>query len=50
MANMGALTIFSAALLCVNGALAGANYPPIPEDKTTPVQQRLAYHGPNGQK
>jgi hypothetical protein len=27
---------------------AGASYPPIPADLTTPVQQRIAINGPNG--
>ena len=31
---------------CVN---AGASYPPKPADLTTPVQQRIAINGPNGE-
>jgi hypothetical protein len=31
-----------------SGVIASVNYPPIPSDKTTPTQQRLAYNGPNG--
>ena len=31
-------------------ALAGANYPAIPSDKSTPVQQRLAVIGPSGKQ
>jgi len=27
----------------------GASYPPIPADLTTPVQQRIAINGPNGE-
>ena len=30
-------------------AMAGADYPPIPADLTTPVQQRLAINGPDGE-
>lgn len=37
----------AALLLTASGALAQVNFPPIPADKTTPVQQRLAYQGPN---
>ncbi|KAI1337957.1 Metallo-dependent phosphatase-like protein [Xylariaceae sp. FL0016] len=29
------------------GAMAAASYPPIPQDLTTPVQQRIAVDGPN---
>lgn len=29
--------------------MAAASYPPIPVDLTTPVQQRLAIKGPNGE-
>jgi hypothetical protein len=28
---------------------AGASYPPKPADLTTPVQQRIAINGPNGE-
>ena len=34
-------------LLTPSDVLASVNYPPIPKDKTTPVQQRLAIKGPN---
>jgi len=30
-------------------AMAGASYPAIPADKTTPVQQRIAINGANGE-
>lgn len=30
--------------------VAAANYPPVPQDNTTPVQQRLAIVGPNGKQ
>jgi hypothetical protein len=29
--------------------MAAASYPPIPADLTTPVQQRIAINGPNGE-
>lgn len=35
--------------LLAASALASVNYPPIPKDLTTPVQQRLAVYGPNGE-
>lgn len=44
---MAIRSTFATALLYASGALAVANYPAIPKDKTTPVQQRLAYHSPN---
>jgi hypothetical protein len=34
-------------LFFVAGALARASLPPIPSDLSTPVQQRLAFNGPN---
>lgn len=37
------------ALFLAAGAFAGANLPPIPADLTTPVQQRVAFHGPNSE-
>ncbi|KAL4966149.1 purple acid phosphatase family protein [Aspergillus stella-maris] len=40
-------TYFQAAPLIAACALADANLPPVPEDTTTPVQQRLAVYGPN---
>jgi hypothetical protein len=36
-------------VLVAAGALAGVSMPPIPADLTTPVQQRLAIHGENGE-
>lgn len=41
---MSALATFAAALLCANGVAGYANYPTIPKDLSTPVQQRLAFH------
>lgn len=39
--------VLSALLLAgASGVLANVNYPPIPSDKTTPVQQRLAFKSP----
>lgn len=38
-------------LLAVPGVQAGLiNYPPLPEDLTTPYQQRLAVYGPGGKR
>lgn len=31
-------------------SLTGVNYPRLPNDRTTPVQQRLAVYGPTGEK
>lgn len=36
--------------LLAGTALAAVSYPPIPEDLTTPYQQRLAIYGPNGEQ
>lgn len=48
---VGIVALFKVALpLLAASALAGVTYPPIPEDLTTPVQQRLAVYGPNGEK
>lgn len=33
----------------ISGAQASVDYPPLPEDLTTPYQQRLAIYGPNGE-
>jgi acid phosphatase len=43
-------TISKALPLLVSTALAAVDYPPIPEDLTTPYQQRLAIYGPNGEQ
>lgn len=41
----------AAVLLAAPGVYAGLiNYPPIPEDLTTPFQQRLAVYGPGGRE
>lgn len=45
---MGAVTTLAAILTWLASTHAIAYYPPIPEDETTPVQQRLAYHAPDG--
>jgi acid phosphatase len=43
-------TISAAAVLLVAPSVYASliNYPPIPEDLTTPYQQRLAVYGPQG--
>ena len=46
---MAILSTLTAALCCAVGTLAIANPPPIPKDRTTPVQQRLAFHDPTGE-
>lgn len=46
---VGFATFVKALPLVAASALAGVTYPPIPEDLTTPVQQRLAVYGPNGE-
>lgn len=38
---------FTWASALVAGVLAGADYPVIPADLTTPTQQRIAIKGPN---
>ncbi|EMC92242.1 hypothetical protein BAUCODRAFT_38268 [Baudoinia panamericana UAMH 10762] len=43
---MDVLSLFNV-LSIVAGTVLAANYPPIPSDKTTPVQQRIAINGPN---
>ena len=40
-------TLIKAVPFLAAGLVAGANYPAIPTDLTTPVQQRLAIKGPN---
>lgn len=45
---VGIASFFKALPLVAAGAFASVNYPPIPEDLTTPFQQRLAVYGPNG--
>jgi hypothetical protein len=44
---MGLLTVTKGLSLLAAYAAAGATYPPIPADLSTPVQQRLAINGPN---
>ncbi|KAJ5227402.1 uncharacterized protein N7469_007408 [Penicillium citrinum] len=44
---VGLLSLSKAVLLVAAGALASVNYPPIPEDLSTPFQRRLAVYGPN---
>jgi hypothetical protein len=46
---MAALSIFVKGLPFLAACVAAsASYPPIPADLTTPVQQRIAINGPNG--
>lgn len=44
LASLKSLPLFAAC------AWAAASYPAIPQDRTTPVQQRLAVQGPNGRQ
>lgn len=37
-------------ILAFAGGVLAYDYPPIPKDLTTPSQQRLAIHGPNGER
>lgn len=46
---VGILSLSKALLLVSASALASVNYPPIPEDLSTPFQRRLAVYGPNGE-
>lgn len=45
---VGITTIVQSVLIGATCTLARVNYPAIPRDVTTPVQQRLAVYGPNG--
>ena len=45
---MAALSTIIRALPFMAAAVLGADFPPIPADLTTPIQQRLAVMGPNG--
>jgi hypothetical protein len=45
---VGTSLLVKAMPLLAASALASTIYPPIPDDLTTPVQQRLAVYGPNG--
>ncbi|KAJ5219613.1 hypothetical protein N7468_008817 [Penicillium chermesinum] len=44
---VGSFSVLKSLPIVAAGALANVNYPPIPEDLTTPFQQRLAVYGPN---
>lgn len=47
---MRAAPLLLALLCCLVGQTwAAASYPPIPKDKKTPVQQRIALYGPRGE-
>jgi hypothetical protein len=43
---VGASSVIKAMPLLAASAFASVNYPTIPDDLTTPVQQRLAVYGP----
>lgn len=42
-------TLFKGLPVLAACVMASASYPPIPADLTTPVQQRIAINGPNGE-
>ena len=42
-------TLFKGLPVLATCVVAAASYPPIPADLTTPVQQRIAINGPNGE-
>jgi acid phosphatase type 7 len=42
-------TLFKGLPVLATCVMAAASYPPIPADLTTPVQQRIAINGPNGE-
>jgi len=45
---MATLSRLIAAVPAFAGVVLAANYPAEPSDLTTPVQQRIAIHGPDG--
>ncbi|KAI1321281.1 putative acid phosphatase [Xylariaceae sp. FL0255] len=47
MARVGIMKSIISSLVFTTSVLGSASYPPIPSDKTTPVQQRLAINSPN---
>jgi hypothetical protein len=46
--NMAPTSFYIQALPLLSGLVLAADYPGIPKDLTTPVQQRIAFKGPNG--
>lgn len=49
MSMVGSIALLSALSVLIKSTLASVDYPPLPEDLTTPYQQRLAIYGPNGE-
>lgn len=49
MSMVGSIALLSALPVLIKSTLASVDYPPLPEDLTTPYQQRLAIYGPNGE-
>lgn len=47
MSMVGSIALLSALPVLIKSTLASVDYPPLPEDLTTPYQQRLAIYGPN---
>jgi hypothetical protein len=45
---MAPASFYIQALPLLTGLAFAADYPGIPKDLTTPVQQRIAFKGPNG--
>jgi hypothetical protein len=45
---MAPTSFYIQALPLLSGLVLAADYPGIPKDLTTPVQQRIAFKGPNG--
>lgn len=45
---MAPTSFYIQALPLLSGLVLAADYPGIPTDLTTPVQQRIAFKGPNG--
>jgi hypothetical protein len=45
---MAPASFYLQALPLLSGLVLAADYPGIPKDLTTPVQQRIAFKGPNG--
>ena len=45
---MAPTSFYIQALPLLSGLVFAADYPDIPKDLTTPVQQRIAFKGPNG--
>jgi hypothetical protein len=48
LVNMAPTSFYIQTLPLLCGLVFAADYPGIPKDLTTPVQQRIAFKGPNG--